>query len=84
MHQLADGDSYDNALAAVINRLHKEEVIRKDGSYLSLNDVELATLSCLELFNNRRLLSPISELPAAEFEVMHHQQTELGNFARPR
>jgi hypothetical protein len=31
MRQLAVGDSYDNALAAAINRLHKAEVIRIDG-----------------------------------------------------
>ena len=38
------GDSYDNALAESFNDLYKTEVIRKDGPWRGLEDVEFATL----------------------------------------
>ena len=37
------GDSYDNALAEAVNGLYKAELIRKDGPWRSLEQVELAT-----------------------------------------
>lgn len=42
------GDSYDNALAETINGLYKTEVIRKDGPWKNMDDVELATLSWVD------------------------------------
>ena len=38
------GDSYDNALAESVIGLFKTEVIRRDGPWRSLDDVEYATL----------------------------------------
>ena len=38
------GDSYDNALAETINGLYKAEVIRKRGSWKTMEEVEYATL----------------------------------------
>ncbi len=75
------GDSYDNALAETINGLYKAEVIHKDGPRRGLEDVEHATLTWVEWFNNRRLPRPIGDLPPAEFEMMYHQQTESSNVA---
>jgi putative transposase len=75
------GDSYDNALAETINGLYKAEVIHKDGPWRGLEDVERATLTWVEWFNNRRLLRPIGDVPPVEFEMMYHQQTESSNVA---
>ena len=75
------GDSYDNALAETINGLYKAEVIHKDGPWRGLEDVEQATLTWVEWFNNRRLLRPIGDVPPAEFEIMYHQQNESSNAA---
>jgi len=70
------GDSYDNAMAETINGLYKTEVIRKDGPWRGHDDVELATLSWVNRFNNRRLLEPIGDIPPAEYELMYHQRNE--------
>ena len=75
------GDSYDNALAETINGLYKAEVIHKDGPWRGMDDVERATLTWVEWFNNRRLLRPIGDVPPAEFEMMYHQHTESSNVA---
>ena len=39
------GDSYDNALAETINGLYKTEVIRQQGPWRSIEDVEFATIT---------------------------------------
>jgi putative transposase len=68
------GDSYDNALAETINGLYKAEVIHPNGPWRSLEDVEFATLTWVDWFNERRLLEPIGNIPPAEFEAMYFQQ----------
>ena len=73
------GDSYDNALAESINGLYKTEVIRKDGPWKAMDDVELATLDRVSWFKNKRLLGPIGDIPPAQLEQMYyqHQQSDL-------
>ena len=68
------GDSYDNALAETINGLYKAEVIRPNGPWRGLEEVEFATLEWVDWFNNRRLLAPIGYVPPTEFEAMYDQQ----------
>ncbi len=68
------GDSYDNALAETINGLYKAEVIRPNGPWQGIDEVEFATLEWVDWFNNRRLLEPIGYVPPAEFEAMYDQQ----------
>ena len=68
------GDSYDNALAESINALFKTEVIRHKGPWKSIDEVEYATLSWVDWFNNRRLLRPIGDCPPAEFEALYYEQ----------
>lgn len=68
------GDSYDNALAETINGLYKTEVIHPNGPWRNVDDVEFATLTWVDWFNNRRLLEPIGNVPPAEFEAMYDQQ----------
>ena len=67
------GDSYDNALAETINGLYKTEVIRRNGPWRNIEEVEFATLEWVDWFNHRRLLEPIGNIPPAEFEAMYDQ-----------
>jgi putative transposase len=73
------GDSYDNALAETVIGLFKTEVIRRDGPWRGLDDVEYATLGWVAWFNTQRLLEPIGYLPPAEYEEQFHrtQTTQL-------
>lgn len=68
------GDSYDNALAETINGLYKAEVIYRKPSWTRREDVEWATLSWVDWFNNRRLLEPIGNIPPAEAEAAYYSQ----------
>ena len=68
------GDSYDNALAESVIGLYKTELIRKQGPWKNLDDVEYATLEWVDWFNHRRLLEPIGNIPPAEFEEEYHRQ----------
>jgi transposase InsO family protein len=70
------GDSYDNALAETINGLFKTEVIRTKGPWRTIEQVEFATLTWVDWFNNRRLLSSIGDIPPAEFEAMYYAAKE--------
>lgn len=75
------GDSYDNALAETINGLYKTEVIHKNGPWRGLDDVERATLTWVDWFNQRRLLQPIGDIPPAEYEMLYYQQVESSDAA---
>ena len=66
------GDSYDNALAESVIGLFKTEVIRPQGPWRTLDDVEYATLDWVHWFNTQRLLEPLGYLPPAEFEAQHY------------
>ncbi len=70
------GDSYDNALAETINGLYKTEIIRPNGPWRNIEEVEFATLEWVDWFNHRRLLEPIGNIPPAEFEAMYFQSEE--------
>jgi transposase InsO family protein len=75
------GDSYDNALAETINGLYKAEVIYKNGPWRGLEDVEHATLTWVEWFNNRRLLGSVGDIPPREFEENYYRQMESSHAA---
>jgi len=62
------GDSYDNALAESVIGLYKTELIRKQGPWKTLQDVEFATLEWVDSFNHRRLFEGIGNIPPAETE----------------
>ncbi len=70
------GDSYENALAETINSLYEAEVIRPNGPWKNLEDVEFATLEWVDWFNHRRLLGSIGNRPPAEFEALYYEKTE--------
>ncbi len=68
------GDAYDNALAESVIGLYKAEVIRHQGPWKGLEEVEFATLEWVDWFNNTRLLEPIGYVPPAEFEEAYYAQ----------
>jgi putative transposase len=70
------GDSYDNALAETINGLYKAELIHRRAPWKSFEAVELATLSWVDWFNNRRLMEPIGNIPPAEAEAGYYATLE--------
>ena len=70
------GDSYDNALAESVIGLYKTEVIRHEGPWRGLEEVELATLEWVWWFNERRLLEPLGYLPPAEYEAAFYRRQE--------
>ena len=49
------GDAYDNALAGSTITLFKTEVAGHEGPWRTLSDIGLATLTCVDWVNNRRL-----------------------------
>ncbi|BBJ69881.1 transposase (plasmid) [Enterobacter sp. 18A13] len=65
------GDSYDNAMAESINGLYKAEVIHRQ-SWKNRTEVELATLTWVEWYNNRRLLGRLGHIPPAEAEQAYY------------
>ena len=75
------GDAYDNALAEAVNGLYKAEVIRKRGSWRSLEQVELATAEWVDWWNHRRLHSALSNMPPAEFEALYHHRRAANDAA---
>ena len=68
------GDSYDNALAETVIGLFKTEVIRHQGPWKNIEEVEFATLTWVDWFNNSRLLEPSGDRPPAEKENEYYQQ----------
>ncbi|MDA6336065.1 IS3 family transposase [Escherichia coli] len=70
------GDSYDNAMAESINGLYKAEVIHRK-SWKNRAEMELATLTWVDWYNNRRLLERLGHTPPAEAEKAYY--ASIGN-----
>ncbi|EHZ6338129.1 IS3 family transposase [Salmonella enterica subsp. enterica serovar Kentucky] len=70
------GDSYDNAMAESINGLYKAEVIHRK-SWKNRAEVELATLTWVDWYNNRRLLERLGHTPPVEAEKAYY--ASIGN-----
>ena len=72
------GDSFDNAMAESFNGLYKWELIYPKGPWAGLEDVEFATLTYVDWFNNRRLHGQITDGPGyttpAAFEADYNHQ----------
>ncbi len=72
------GDSYDNALAESFNGLYKWELIYRHGPWRGLEDVEFATMTYVDWFNQRRLHGQIADhgyTTPAEHETAYYRQT---------
>ncbi|HAY0041724.1 TPA: IS3 family transposase [Escherichia coli] len=65
------GDSYDNAMAESINGLYKAEVIHRK-SRKNRAEEELATLTWVDWYNNRRLPGRLGHIPPAEAEKAYY------------
>ena len=63
-------------MAETINGLYKAEVIRPNGPWRSIEEVEFATLEWVDWFNNRQLLAPIGNIPPVEFEARYAESRE--------
>ncbi|WP_394325002.1 IS3 family transposase [Escherichia coli] len=70
------GASYDNAMAESINGLYKAEVIHRK-SWKNRAEVQLATLTWVDWYNNRRLLERLGHTPPAEAEKAYY--ASIGN-----
>ena len=72
------GDSYDNSLVESFNGLYKWELIYPQGPWIGLADVEFATLTYVDWFNNRRLHGGIAPGPGyttpANYEADYYRQ----------
>jgi putative transposase len=68
------GDSYDNALAESVVGLYKNECVKIDGPFRTIDELELATLSWVHWFNENRLHSAIGDIPPIEFEALHYRE----------
>lgn len=79
------GDSYDNALAESFNGLYKAELIRKDGPWYGLEDVEHATMDYVHWFNTERIHSSIGMMSPVQFEADYAASLpESGSTAQKR
>ena len=66
------GDRYDNALTEMINGLYKAEIIHRRGPWRRrVRDAGMGGL-----FQNRRLLEPIGNIPPAEAEERYYAMSE--------
>jgi putative transposase len=72
------GDSYDNALIESFNGLYKWELIYPKGPWTGLADVEWATLTYVDWFNQRRLHGGITPgsgyTTPADYEADYYRQ----------
>ena len=70
------GDSYDNALAESLNGLYKTELVHWQGPWRGADDLELATLSWVDWFNNTRLHSSLDYQTPAEVEAAYYRDNQ--------
>ncbi|GAA3595042.1 hypothetical protein GCM10022295_90380 [Streptomyces osmaniensis] len=66
------GDALDNALAETTIGLFKTEVIKPNGPWQSLTDIEIATLTWVDWYNNNRLHTACDDLTPTEAEQAHY------------
>jgi putative transposase len=70
------GDALDNALMESTIGLYKTELIKKDGPWRNLADVELATAEYVDWYNAQRLHTAIGGVPPDEYEAAYYAQTQ--------
>jgi putative transposase len=79
----ATGKSYDNSLAESINGRHKTELIKARGPWLTVDQVEVATLEWVDSYNRRRLYEQCGYLPAVEYEALYYRHHGTRSIAEP-
>ena len=68
------GDSFDNAMAESVVGLYKNECVKIDGPFRTIDELELATLSWVHWFNQNRLHSAIGYQTPLEAEQDYYRQ----------
>ncbi len=68
------GDSYDNALTETVNGLYKTELIRAQGPWRTIHQLELATAAWVAWWNEQRLHSACGDVPPAQFEAAYWER----------
>lgn len=63
------GDAYDDALAETTIGLFKTEMIVPNGPWRTVSDIELATLTWVDWYNNRMLYGACGDVPPVEYEI---------------
>lgn len=71
------GDSYDNAMAESVNGLYKTELVRRQGPWRGLEDLEFATLKWVDWYKHQRLFNALGYIPPAEYEATHYREQVL-------
>lgn len=69
------GDALDNALAESLIGLYKTELIKRQGPWHNMREVDVATAAWVDWYNNRRLHGACGGRPPTEFEALY----ELGD-----
>ena len=70
------GDSFDNALAESVIGLYKTELVRHEGPWRGVDDLELATLGSVWWFNHTRLHSALGHVTPIEYETVHYRHNQ--------
>lgn len=70
------GGSFDNAMAEAINNLYKTELIRQQGPWKTVEQVELTTLEYVWWWNHERLRGELDMRTPIEAEQAYYAQTE--------
>ncbi|CAN5192917.1 hypothetical protein BH09ACT3_BH09ACT3_15590 [soil metagenome] len=75
------GDSFDNALAEAVHGLYKTELIRRQGPWRTVEQVELATLEWVCWWNNQRLHGELDYRTPTEVEAGYYADLESPGLA---
>ena len=65
------GDALDNALAESTIGLYKTELIKPNGPWHNIGEVDVATQAWVDWYNNRRLHGACGGRPPTEFEALY-------------
>lgn len=64
------------ALAETVNGLCNTELIKPQGPWRTLDQVEIATLEWVDWFNNRRIHEHCGDMAPVELEALYHQRNK--------
>jgi putative transposase len=67
------GDSYDNAMAEAFNSIFKAELVRHQGPWKNIDELEIAIAEYIDWYNHRRLHGETGLVPPTEHEDNYYQ-----------